>query len=99
MDASILLEYILEAIHNQKDGKEVKPLKAKELILPAELEEALTTDKQLKTAFYKLTPGKQKEYAEYIEKAKREATKLSRLEKIIPMILNGVGLHDKYKNC
>lgn len=99
MDASILLEYILEAIHNQKDGKEVNPLKAKELILPAELEEALTTDKQLKTAFYKLTPGKQKEYAEYIEKAKREATKLSRLEKIIPMILNGVGLHDKYKNC
>ncbi|MDG1346786.1 MAG: hypothetical protein P8P77_04140 [Crocinitomicaceae bacterium] len=26
-------------------------------------------------------------------------TKESRLEKITPMIADGVGLHDKYKNC
>ena len=36
---------------------------------------------------------------EYISKAKREATKQSRLEKIKPKILRGVGLHDKYKDC
>ncbi|WP_330443122.1 hypothetical protein [Flavobacterium sp. C4GT6] len=29
--------------------------------------------------------------------AKREATKLSRLEKIKPMILKGIGLNDKYR--
>ena len=42
---------------------------------------------------------KQREYCEYIATAKRDPTKLSRLEKIKPMILNGTGLHDKYKNC
>ena len=46
-----------------------------------------------------LTPGKQREYAEYIQTAKQDATKQTRLEKITPMILKGVGLNDKYKNC
>jgi uncharacterized protein YdeI (YjbR/CyaY-like superfamily) len=46
-----------------------------------------------------MTPGKQREYCEYISEAKRDATKLKRLEKIIPMIIEGVGLNDKYKNC
>ncbi len=50
-------------------------------------------------SFKALTPGKQREYCSYVADAKREATKLTRIEKITPMILNGVGLHDKYKNC
>ena len=33
------------------------------------------------------------------ETAKREETRLARLEKIIPMIKQGIGLNDKYKNC
>ncbi|MGM1055079.1 MAG: hypothetical protein ACQEWG_04250 [Bacteroidota bacterium] len=28
-----------------------------------------------------------------------EETKQKRIEKIIPMIKNGAGLNDKYKNC
>ncbi len=39
------------------------------------------------------------EYYNYIIEAKKEATELSRLEKIKPNILKGSGLHDKYKNC
>jgi uncharacterized protein YdeI (YjbR/CyaY-like superfamily) len=46
-----------------------------------------------------LTPGKQREYAEYITEAKKDETKLKRIEKIIPMIKAGIGLNDKYKNC
>jgi uncharacterized protein YdeI (YjbR/CyaY-like superfamily) len=61
------------------------------------LEKEFKNDKTLKTAFEKLTPGKQKEYIVYINEAKREATKLKRLEKIKPMILDGIGLNDKYK--
>ncbi|WP_236458895.1 MULTISPECIES: YdeI/OmpD-associated family protein [Flavobacterium] len=34
---------------------------------------------------------------EYIETAKQEKTKLSRLEKIKPMIMKNIGLNDKYK--
>lgn len=58
---------------------------------------AFDKDKNLKTAFEKLTPYKQKEYIEHINSAKREETKKNRLEKIMPMVLRGVGLHDKYK--
>jgi len=34
-----------------------------------------------------------------LAEAKREATKRSRLEKVLPMIRDGQGLHDKYRNC
>ena len=40
-----------------------------------------------------------KEYCNYMNEAKREVTKISRLEKITPMIIELKGLHDKYKNC
>ena len=49
------------------------------------------------SSFEKLTPGKQKEYILYIDESKQEATKIKRLEKIIPMILAGQGLNDRYK--
>lgn len=51
----------------------------------------------MQSAFDKLSPGKQKDYAEYISSAKQDKTKFSRLEKISSMILTGAGLHDKYK--
>ena len=88
--------YILEAIENQKAGKVLKPQKAK-LEIPALLENALQENATLKSSFNALTPYKQKEYAEHISSAKREATQQSRLEKVIPMILEGKGLNDKYK--
>jgi uncharacterized protein YdeI (YjbR/CyaY-like superfamily) len=41
--------------------------------------------------------GLQREYADYIAEAKRDDTKLRRIEKILPMIGKGAGLHDKYR--
>ena len=98
MDESILKAYIDEAIQNQKEGKELKPEK-KALVIPKELQTAFDADKSLKACFEKLSPGKQKDYANHIAEAKQEKTKQKRLDKIIPMIKDGVGLHDKYKNC
>lgn len=96
----LVLDYIKEAIENQKLGKEVKPDRTKkEIVIPHELQEVLDTDSAMREAFQTLTPGKQREYCDYIASAKREATKQSRLEKITPMVLQGVGLNDKYKNC
>ncbi|GAB2778444.1 YdeI/OmpD-associated family protein [Salinimicrobium soli] len=94
-----LHKYVQEAIQNQKEGKEIKPDTNKETVVPLELEGAMNKDKALKAAFQDLSPGKQREYCEYISEAKRETTKKSRLEKILPMIKAGTGLHDKYKNC
>jgi uncharacterized protein YdeI (YjbR/CyaY-like superfamily) len=115
IDPVILKKYVLEAIQNSKDGKEIKPDRSKkEIVIPVELESAFKSynDEEvytehgrsakaetLKTAFEALPPSKQREYAEHIGSAKQEATRLRRLEKCIPMILEGKGLHDKYKNC
>ncbi len=96
IDKNLVAEYIAEAIQNQKEGKEVVIPKKKKVISEM-LKNKLSSDENLKANFKKLTPGKQNEYHEYIESAKREATKVSRIDKIIPMILNGVGLNDKYK--
>ncbi len=92
-----ILEYIREAIRNEEAGKVWRPQKSKPATVPDILQEALDKNKKLKAAFEKLTPYKQKEYIEHIDSAKREDTRLSRLEKMKPMILQGVGLHDKYK--
>jgi uncharacterized protein YdeI (YjbR/CyaY-like superfamily) len=101
IDRHTVLEYIKEAIENQRLGKEIKPEKItkKAITIPEELKQELKRNSTLKTNFETLSPYKQKEYCEYIASAKREATKESRLEKIVPMILQGIGLNDRYKNC
>ena len=99
IEPKILQKYVLEAIQIQREGKEIKPVPSKELVVPSELKAAFKEDKDMENSFQQLTKGKQREYADYISQAKRETTKQSRLEKIKPMIKNGEGLHDKYKNC
>ena len=48
-------------------------------------------------AFAELTPGRQREYADYVAEAKRADTTSRRIAKILPMIRLGGGLHDKYR--
>lgn len=98
---SLILSHIKEAIENQKLGKEIKPSKTlkKDVKIPELLNEAFNKNDKLKSAFNDLSPSKQKEYCNYILEAKREVTKLKRLDKIVPMIIAQKGLHDKYKNC
>ena len=92
--------YVHEAIENQKAGLEVKPDRSKkETVIPDELKEIFQKHNEIYEAFSKLTGYKQREYCDYIGSAKREATKASRLEKIIPMIEQGIGLNDKYRSC
>ncbi len=94
----LVKSYVQEAIQNHKSGKRITP-KKKALSVPAELEAAFAKSAKLKKAFEQLTPGKQREYAEHIGSAKQEKTRLTRLEKAKPLILQGGGLYDKYKNC
>ena len=100
INETLILKYANEAISNQKMGLEIKPDRhKKEIIIPPELNLLLKKDNDLKVAFDQLTPYKRREYCDYIRAAKRDTTKQSRLVKVTPMILNGVGLNDKYKNC
>jgi uncharacterized protein YdeI (YjbR/CyaY-like superfamily) len=97
IDEKLILEYIKEAIKNQKSGKEIKQSKKSPIKVPKELADMLKRNQKLKKNFDQLTAFKQREYFNYIVEAKREETKFSRLGKIVPMILKGVGLHDRYR--
>jgi uncharacterized protein YdeI (YjbR/CyaY-like superfamily) len=100
IDKNAVLSYVKEAIENQKLGKELKPeRKGKTVNIPKELLKELKADTVLFDAFKMLSPGQQRDYCEHIELAKQEKTKLARIEKIKPMLLKGIGLYDKYKNC
>ncbi|MEZ0128413.1 YdeI family protein [Flavobacterium sp. LBUM151] len=91
-----VLEYILEAIENEKQGKIIKPTK-KEAIVSELFNKEMDLNPALAEAFQKFSPYKQYEFLEYIETAKQEKTKLTRIEKVISMILENVGLNDKYR--
>lgn len=99
IEAALIKDYILEALENSKAGKAIKPQRKQGVAIPPLLKEAFLKDPKFAAAFKKLTPGKQREYADHIGGAKREETNQKRLEKCIPMILEGKGLYDKYKNC
>lgn len=96
-DEDLLNSYIKEAIELARSGKKVETKKSKIQPIPPELKEAFSSDSSLKKSFFSFTAYKQKEFIEYLSEAKRENTRLDRLEKIIPMIKSGTGLHDKYR--
>lgn len=97
INSKLIQQYLKEAIAIEKKGLRIHPEKFKSLPVPDLLLNALNSNKRLKTGFAKLTPGKQKEYILYLNEAKQEATRLTRLEKIKPLVLLGIGLNDKYK--
>lgn len=94
---ALVKKYILEAIENQKSGKEIKPERKPAIDMPLEYVAVFKKDKSLKECFQKLTPGKQREYLEHVALAKTEETRQRRVEKSIPLIKQGVGINDKYK--
>jgi uncharacterized protein YdeI (YjbR/CyaY-like superfamily) len=96
VDIEALMPYFKETIKNHKEGKKIEVSRSSKPLEMPELLKSALEEKGMK-AFSELSNSKQNEFKEYILTAKREATKLSRLEKIIPMILNGIGLNDKYK--
>ena len=96
IDEALVLRYMQEAKENDLAGKKIQ-VEIKRIEIPLILSDAMKDEGVLKTAFESLTPGKQREYSEHISSAKREVTQISRLEKCKPMILNGIGLNDKYK--
>lgn len=98
IDENRVSGYMLEAIENQKNGRVLVPTKKKatKKPVPKLLKEALSKNTNASKAFKKLSLYNQNEYAEYIANAKQEKTKLSRLEKILPMISEGNGLNDMY---
>jgi uncharacterized protein YdeI (YjbR/CyaY-like superfamily) len=98
VDEKTVLAYVNEAIANEKAGKNVPAeAKSKHFVIPEILKSALAENK-LTANFEGFTPYKQYEFVEYIDAAKQDKTKLARIEKILPIIKDNIGLNDKYRS-
>ena len=86
--------YIKEAIANDQAGLKMEMKATTEFEMPSEFKTALAEMPELKTAFDKLTPGRQRSYLLYFSSAKQAKTRMERVEKYIPKILDGKGLDD-----
>ncbi|MET3036562.1 YdeI/OmpD-associated family protein [Chryseobacterium sp. NRRL B-14859] len=90
----VLQAYMFEAVEIEESGVKVEMKKTKEFEMPEEFQHKLDTDSVLKEAFETLTPGRQRAYLLYFSSAKQSKTRVARIEKYIPHILNGIGLND-----
>jgi len=90
----VLKTYINEAINVEISGLKVDLKKTAEYTVPEEFQNKLDESPDLKTAFDALTPGRQRAYLLHFSTPKRSETRVTRVEKYIPQILNGKGLND-----
>jgi uncharacterized protein YdeI (YjbR/CyaY-like superfamily) len=98
----ILIAYIKEAAKLNEDDIKL-PAKRKaavtELKTPVDFAAALKKNKKAQAVFEKFPPGKRKDYIEWINEAKTEATKSKRIETAVEWIAEGKGRNWKYEKC
>ena len=85
----VIKAYMAEAIAVEEAGIEVPMKKAAPVEIPKDIAAAMKKIPGLPTAFKKLTPSCQKEYMLYFDGAKKEETRISRVEKCAEKILSG----------
>lgn len=90
----IIKAYIQEAIEVEKAGSTVEFKKITERPIPEELQQRFKKQPALKKAFESLTPGRQRAYLMHFTSAKQTATRVARIEKCVPRIMEGKGLTD-----
>lgn len=93
--AATIKAYIFEAIEVEKKGLKVEFKETAAFNVPEEFQEMLDKDMVLKIAFESLTPGRQRGYLLHFSGAKQAKTRISRIEKCIPGIMEGKGLNDR----
>jgi uncharacterized protein YdeI (YjbR/CyaY-like superfamily) len=89
-----LKAYIREAIEVEKAGLKVKLKKTADFKIPVEFQKKLDDIPALRTAFYALTPGRQRGYIFHFSQPKQSKTREARVEKCMPQIFKGKGLDD-----
>lgn len=90
----VLLAYIREAIAVEKAGLKVEMKPTKAFTMPVEFKDTLDETPELKAAFERLTPGRQRGYLLYFSAPKQAKTREARIEKYRTKILEGRGLED-----
>lgn len=89
-----ILRAVYGAIEVEKSGVKLPSLSADELEIPEELKDVLANDFAVNEAWNSLTSGRKKGYIFYFSAPKQSATRIRRIEKYIPLILEGKGIYD-----
>jgi len=89
-----LTAYVCEAVEVEKAGLKVDFAKD-DLVCPEELIDTLDADADLRDAFEAPTPGRQRGWVLHVSQPKQAATRVSRIAKASPRILEGKGMHDR----
>jgi uncharacterized protein YdeI (YjbR/CyaY-like superfamily) len=96
----VMIAFIKQAVQLNKDGMKLpaKPTKTKAVALdvPADLQKALNKNKAAKTVFAAFSNTNRKEYIEWIEEAKTDATRQKRLDTAIEWMAEGKIKNWKY---
>src|SRR5580700_129953 len=93
--AATIKAYVREAIAVEKAGLRMKQKKTSDFPVPEELRERFRRDPRFKRAFEALTPGRQRGYLYHFAAAKQSATRVARIEKAMPAILEGRGFQER----
>lgn len=92
--AKTISSYIKEAIKVEESGVKVELKKTAEFAMPEEFAKTLQEMPDVKDAFERLTPGRQRAHLLHFSSAKQAKTREARIEKAIPDILEGKGIND-----
>ncbi|MBI3520266.1 MAG: YdeI/OmpD-associated family protein [Bacteroidetes bacterium] len=96
IDDELILEYLFEAIDNNKKGLKIIEAKDKTVDIPDDVKKQFKTAKVL-AYFESLAYSHRKEYMMWITDAKKEETRLKRITQAIEKLLSKQMMHDKYK--
>lgn len=86
-------DFLQDAIQVEQSGKKSETAPPPQ-VLPDELLQKFSEHPGLETAFFKLTPGRQRGYLIHFCGAKQSPTRLSRIEKSVAKIFAGKGMMD-----
>ena len=93
--AATIRAYVREALAVQKAGLRTKRRKTSDFPVPEELTQRFRRDPRFRRAFEALTPGRQRSYLYHFAAAKKPATRVARIEKAVPAILEGRGFLER----
>lgn len=97
LDEKLIRGFIKEAILLNEKGIKVEVKKSRELNAPDDFIAELKKNKKARETYEQFSYSKKKEYIDWVTTAKREQTRLDRIEKSISMLAEGKGKHDKYR--
>ncbi len=90
---ALIKAYIQASIDAEKAGLKIDYSENK-LVYVQELQDKLDRDPEFKKAFEGLTPGRRRAYNLFFLGAKQSITRIQRIEKMTPKILEGKGFYD-----